>query len=153
MSRLQPKEGVDFNERFSPVARFDTIRAVLSVAASKYLELTQFDVKTAFLKGFLEEEIYTDQPEGFQDGTDRVCKLERSLYGLKQSPRCWNKKFKEMLLRFGLRESEADPCLYYRKEEGRKLLVVLYVDDGLIAASRKEDIDALLSQREFQDYL
>jgi len=138
------KEGVDFNETFSPVARFDTIRAVLSVAASEYLELTQFDVKTAFLNGFLEEEIYTDQPEGFQDGTDRVCKLERSLYGLKQSPRCWNKKFKEVLLRFGLRESEADPCLYNRKEEGRKLLVVLYVDDGLVAASRKEDIDALL---------
>jgi len=141
MSRLQPKEGVDFNETFSPVARFDTIRAVLSVAASEYLELTQFDVKTAFLNGFLEEEIYTDQPEGFQDDTDRVCKFERSLYGLKQSPRCWNKKFKEVLLRFELRESEADPCLYYRKEEGRKLLVVLYVDDGLVAASRKEDID------------
>ena len=138
------KEGVDFNETFSPVARFDTIRAVLSVAVSENLELAQFDVKTAFLNGLLEEEIYMDQPEGFQDDTDRVCKLEKSLYGLKQSPRCWNKRFKKVLLRFGLCESEADPCLYYRKEKGRKLLVVLYVDDGLIAASREEDVDALL---------
>lgn len=80
------KEGADFSEIFSPVARFDTIRAVWSVAASEGLELAQFDVKTAFLNGLLEEEIYMDQPEGFQDGTNRVCKLEKSLYRLKQSP-------------------------------------------------------------------
>lgn len=138
------KEGVDFNQTFSPVARFDTIRAVLSVAASENLKVAQFDVKTAFLNGFLEEKVYMDQPKGFQDDTDRVCKLEKSLYGLKPSPRCWNKRFKEVLLRIGLYESKTDPCLYYRKEKDRKLLVILYVDDGLIAASREEDVDALL---------
>ena len=88
------KAGVDYNETFSPVARFDTIRSVLSVAASEKLHLAQFDVKTAFLYGESDENIYTHQPARYEDGTDRVCKLNRSLYGLKQAPRCWNRKFR-----------------------------------------------------------
>lgn len=80
------REGIDYNETFNHVARFDTIRAVLSVAANENLKMAQFDVKTAFLNGILDEEIYMDQPEGFEDETNRVCKLQKSLYGLKQSP-------------------------------------------------------------------
>jgi len=75
--------GVDYNETFSPVARFDTIRAVLSVAASEKLKLAHFDIKTAFLYGELDEVIYMRQPIGYEDGTDRVCRLNKSLYGLK----------------------------------------------------------------------
>lgn len=143
------QEGVDYNETFSPVARYDTVRAILSVAASEHLHLAQFDVKSAFLNGFLKEEIYMQQPEGFSDGTDRVCKLHKSLYGLKQSPRCWNQRFKDFLVSLGLVESKADPCLFFRENCDDKLIVVLYVDDGLISASKKEDIEVFL--RKIQD--
>ena len=140
------KQGVDYNETFSPVARFDTIRTVLSVAANEKLELKQFDVKSAFLNGVLQEEIFMEQPEGFQDSTRKVCKLNKSLYGLKQSPRCWNERFKDVLFRFGLRESEADSCLFYRVTSADKLIVVIYVDDGLVAATKKSTADEFLKE-------
>jgi len=136
--------GVDYNETFSPVARFDTIRDVLSVAASEKLNLAHFDVKTAFLYGKLDEVIYMRQPPGYEDGTDRVCKLIKSLYGLKQSPRCWNKKFKDFLEKHGLEVSEADPCLFYSTVDGHKLIIALYVDDGLVAAQNEEDLNSFL---------
>ncbi len=142
--------GVDFNETYSPVARFDTIRAVLSVAASERLRLAQFDIKTAFLYGDLEEVVYMKQPAGYEDGTQTVCKLNRSLYGLKQSPRCWNKKFKAFLTSHGLQTSEADPCLFYNAAEEHKLLIALYVDDGLVAAKNDEDLQRFLSDLKSQ---
>jgi hypothetical protein len=77
------EQGIDYDETFSPVARYDTIRTLLAVAASRYIKLKQFDVKTAFLYGELEEEVYVEQPEGFDDGSGLVCRLKRSLYGLK----------------------------------------------------------------------
>ncbi|KAG5878389.1 hypothetical protein JTB14_034726 [Gonioctena quinquepunctata] len=85
--------GIDFVDTFSPVARIDTTRTVLSVSASANLHLPQFDVKTSFLNKMLEEEIYMEQQTSYQDGTNRVCKLLRSFYGLKQAPRCWNRRF------------------------------------------------------------
>ena len=137
--------GIDYDETFSPVVRFDTVRSVLSVAATENMYLAQFDVKTAFLYGTLEEEIYMRQPEGFDDGTNRVCKLERSLYGLKQSPRCWNKRFVDYLLELGFVKSDADPCLYVRKYNGHKLIIALYVDDGIVAASHTDDCRKFLA--------
>lgn len=144
------QEGIDYHETFSPVARFDTIRAILSVAAKESLELAQFDVKTAFLNGVLTEEIYMDQPEGFEDDSGRVCKLIRSLYGLKQSPRCWNNRFKEILIKFGLVQSEADPCLFFCMSGEDKLIIVLYVDDGLVAATQKSVIQEFLRKLEME---
>lgn len=88
---LRQKEGIDYQETHSPVVRFDWIRAVLAIAACKRMKLKQFDVKTAFLYGKIDEQIYMQQPEGFDDGIERVCKLKRSLYGLKQSSRCCNR--------------------------------------------------------------
>ncbi len=84
-------EGVDFNETFAAVAKFTTIRCMLTIGAAMDLEIHQMDVKTTFLNGELEEDIYMDQPQGFvQDGKEHlVCKLKKSLYGLKQSPRAW----------------------------------------------------------------
>jgi hypothetical protein len=84
-------EGVDFNETFAPVAKFSTIRCMLAIGSAMDLEIHQMDVKIAFLNGELEEDIYMDQPQRFvQDGKeDLVCKLKKSLYGLKQSPRAW----------------------------------------------------------------
>ena len=99
-----------------------TIRALLSIAASEEMHLSQFDVSTAFLYGELEEDIFMKQPDGFEDGTDRVCKLKRSLYGLKQAPRCWNKRFGIYLLKLGFKASEADLCFYIREKNGKKLL-------------------------------
>jgi len=81
--------------------------------------LAQFDVKTAFLNGIIEEEIYMQQPEGCEDSSQRVCRLRKSLYGLKQSPWAWNKRFKDVLISFGLQESTADPCLFHRYRKGQ----------------------------------
>ena len=90
-------EGVDFFETFSPVVRYESVRCVLSLAAERDMTIKQFDVKTAFLYGDLEEEVYMQQPEAYDDGSGKVCKLQKSLYGLKQSSRNWNSKFSEFL--------------------------------------------------------
>lgn len=110
--------------------------------------MKQFDVKTAFLYSKLDEDIYTWQPEGYDDGSGRVWKLKRSLYGLKQSPRCWNKLIMESLLLKGFNQSTADPCLYIRNKNGNMMLVLIYVDDGLIAGSSEEEVSSLITQLE-----
>lgn len=140
------KAGVDFGEIFSPVARFETIRSVLSVAAKENLQLRQFDVKTAFLYGKLDKIIYMNQPEGFDDGSGRVCRLKGSLYGLRQSPRCWNQRFTDFLKRQELVTSTADPCLFIRNRNGKRLIVAIYVDDGLVAASDQEEVNNFLTE-------
>ena len=93
------RKGVDFDEIFSPVVKMTSIRTVLGLAASLDLEVEQMDVKTAFLHGDLEEEIYMEQPEGFKErGKENFfCKLKKSLYGLKQAPRQWYKKFESIM--------------------------------------------------------
>lgn len=146
------KPGTDYDEIFSPVARFDTVRTIISVAANERMHLAQFDVKTAFLYGKLEEEVVMKQPDGYDDGTGRVCLLIKSLYGLKQAPRCWNKQFIEFIKAQGLRASDADPCMFYRIKDGRKFIVVIYVDDGLMAATDSDEIDLFLEelQRKFK---
>lgn len=138
--------GIDYDQTFSPVAKMASIRAVLSIAATEKMILKQFDVSTAFLYGELEETIYMKQPEGFSDGTDKVCQLKRSLYGLKQAPRCWNKRVSGVLTKFKFRVSEADPCLYFREENGKKIILVLYVDDGLVAGTDENDIEIFLNE-------
>ncbi|GFS54006.1 retrovirus-related Pol polyprotein from transposon TNT 1-94 [Trichonephila clavipes] len=140
------RQGIDYSETYSPVAKLGTIRTVLSIAAEERMHLTQFDVSTAFLYGDLEETIFMKQPEGFKDGSGIVCKLKRSLYGLKQSPRCWNKCFGQFLTDLGFKASEADPCLYIRERKGRKLLIVSYVDDGLIAATDQQDSEMFIKE-------
>jgi len=137
--------GVDYNET-SPVARFDTIRAVLSAAASEKLKLAHFDVKTAFLCGELDEVIYMRQPTGYEDGTNRMCRLIKSLYGLKQAPRCWNRKFKDFLEKHGLQVSNEDPCLFYNTVKRHKFIIALYVDDGLVADEDSDDLEQFLEE-------
>ena len=99
------------------------------------LELEQLDVKTAFLHGELEEEIYMDQPEEFivLGMEDYVCKLKRSLYGLKQSPRQWYKSFDSFMLLHDFKRSDYDSCIYIKLIDGSPIYL-LYVDDMLIAA-------------------
>lgn len=86
--------GVDYNETFAPVARLDTIRVLIALATRKKWKIHQLDVKSAFLNKYLEEEIYMDQPQGFEiEGQeDKVLKLKKALYGLKQAPRTWYRR-------------------------------------------------------------
>ncbi|KAK1606274.1 hypothetical protein QYE76_029947 [Lolium multiflorum] len=128
------KEGEDFFDTYSPVARLTTIRVLLSLAASHGLLVHQMDVKTAFLNGELEEEIYMEHPDGFVvDGQEgKVCKLLKSLYGLKQAPKQWHEKFERTLTAEGFVVNEADKCVYYRHGGGEGVILCLYVDDILI---------------------
>ena len=108
-------QGIDYHETFAPVARFGSIRALLAIAAKREMYVHQMDVHTAFWNGNLDEDIYMCQPEGFvvKGKEDMVCHLHRSLYGLKQSPRCWNKELSCHLLKSGFQQSKADPCVFY----------------------------------------
>nr|ABA96132.1 retrotransposon protein, putative, Ty1-copia subclass [Oryza sativa Japonica Group] len=143
------KEGEDFFDTYSPVARLTTIRVLLALAASHGLLVHQMDVKTAFLNGELEEEIYMDQPDGYvlegQEGM--VCKLLKSLYGLKQAPKQWHEKFDTTLTSAGFVVNEADKCVYYRYGGGEGVILCLYVDDILIFGTSLNVIE------EVKDYL
>lgn len=139
------REGVDYNKIFSPVVRHTSIRVLLAIVTHQDLELEQLDVKTTFLHGELEEEIYMTQPDGFQvpRKENYVCKLKKSLYGLKQSPRQWYKRFDSYMMKLGYSRSAYDCCVYYKLQDDSFIYLVLYVDDMLIAAKRKSDVQKL----------
>lgn len=96
------RAGIDYTDVYAPVVRYESVRILMAVTAANKLHLRQFDVKTAFLHGDLDEEIYMDQPAGFDDGSGRVCRLLKGIYGLKQAPRQWNKKFNDFLIFAGI---------------------------------------------------
>ncbi|KAK8600808.1 hypothetical protein V6N12_050656 [Hibiscus sabdariffa] len=106
--------GIDYDETFSPVAMFKSIRILLAIAAFHDYEIWQMDVKTAFLNGKLEEDVYMTQPEGFvtPENAGKVCKLQRSIYGLKQASRSWNLRFNDAIKEFGFIRNEDEPCVY-----------------------------------------
>ena len=108
------KYGIDYEEIFASVAHLSSIRTLIAFAAEKRLQVHQMDVVSAFLNGELTEEIYMKQPLGYvQTGKEElVCKLRKSIYGLKQSPRCWNEKLRDHLKSAGFKESGADPCVF-----------------------------------------
>lgn len=132
--------GVDYEETFSPVVRFVSIRTILAIAAETKAKLRQFDIKTAFLHGELKEDVYMNQPVGFSDGSKRVCKLQRSLYGLKQASRCWNQKFSGFIEKFGLAASKSDPCVF----TNNSIILAIFVDDGIIAGKDDKSIDGII---------
>ncbi len=106
--------GVDYNKSFAPVVKFTSIHCIITLAASEDMEIHQMDVKIAFLNGELEEDIYMEQPQGFVHQGDEhiVCKLHKSLYGLKQSPRAWNQKLNTFFKSIKFMKSEADLSVY-----------------------------------------
>ena len=129
-------QGIDYVEVFAPVARYNSIRSLLAVANVCDWEIHQMDVKTAFLQGELEEEIYLKQPDGFidKDRPDHVCKLKKSIYGLKQAARCWNNSIDGYLLANGYKKSTADPCIYIKSVVSTSgkidfVIIAIYVDD------------------------
>ncbi|UYV66529.1 hypothetical protein LAZ67_4001965 [Cordylochernes scorpioides] len=130
------KPGLDYGETFSPVVKFDSIRTILSLCALFDMEMIQLDVKSAFLNGDLEEELYMEQPQGYEnpDFPNHVCSLQKSIYGLKQSSRMWNKKFHEFLIKFDLKPSISDSCVYTMKCKQAYILLAIYVDDCLICS-------------------
>lgn len=138
------QKGIDYNEVFAPTTRYDSIRVLLAVAAQNHFEMMQFDIKTAFLYGELNEELYMSPPEGLNCEKGLVCKLKKSLYGLKQSPRCWNNKFNSFLTNFGFVQSNADKCIYKGELDGIKVLLILYVDDGIIMSTNMCVINKVL---------
>ena len=128
------KEGVDYEETFSPVAMLKSIRILLSIAASLDYEIWQMDVKTAFLNSHLDESIYMVQPEGFvaKGQEQKVCKLLRSIYGLKQASRSWNLRFDETIKTYGFEQNVDEPCVYKHIDNKKVVFLVLYVDDILL---------------------
>lgn len=132
--------------KFTLTTRFDTIQILLSIATKIDYEIKQFDVKTIFLYGQLEKKLYMQLPEGISTNKNLVCKFQKSIYGLKQSSRCWNRKFNDFLTRFMFIHSEADRCVYIAEIEGANVIIVIYVDDGLIFSRNKQAIDTVLSE-------
>jgi hypothetical protein len=124
------KEGIDYTETFSRVSKNDSLHVIMALVAHFDLELQQMDVKTTFLNGDLEEEVYMKQPEGFpsSDGEPLVCKLKKSLYGLKQASRQWYLKFHNVISSFGFVENFMDQCIYLKVGGSKICFLFLYVD-------------------------
>ncbi|GJZ90850.1 putative RNA-directed DNA polymerase [Tanacetum coccineum] len=141
--------GIDYEETFSPVADIRAIRILIAIAAYYDYEIWQMDVKTAFLNGRLDEDIYMEQPEGYVDPNypNGVCKLQRAIYGLKQASRQWNKRFDEEIKRFGFTQNRDEPCVYRKASGSNVVFLILYVDDILIMGN---NIPRL---KEVKDYL
>ncbi|KAH9718108.1 hypothetical protein KPL71_022089 [Citrus sinensis] len=147
------KEGIDYNEVFSPVVKHTSIRILLALVAEYELELAQLDVKTAFLHRDLEEEIYMIQPCGFRVAgkENRVCRLIKSLYGLKKTPRQWYKRFDQFIQWQKFTRSEHDHCVYFRRlPDGAFIYLLLYVDDMLIASKNRDEIERLKKQLAYE---
>ena len=137
--------GVDYDETFSPVVRFESIRAVIALAAKNGIQLQQMDVKTAFLNGELLETIYMKQPEGFAKKGEEglVCLLHRSIYGLKQSARCWNFELDKQMKSMGFIQSDTDPCIYIQIIEGQAFIVAIYVDDIILGSESMKTVQSM----------
>ena len=146
--------GMDFTKTFAPVARQSSIRMILAISAEMGRMLYQLDVVMAYINGDLEEEIHMEQAEGFEDpgNQDLVYLLKRSIYGLKQSGRQWFKKLDLRFKTLGLEPLSGDKCVYIQKTKTSTLIVVVYVDDIIVATDRVEIFEKLKDDlsREFQ---
>ncbi|CAN6455989.1 unnamed protein product [Victoria cruziana] len=145
---ITQKEGIDYNETFSPVSTKDSFRIIMAFVAHFDLELHQMDIKTAFLNGDIEKTIYMVQPENFASGTAKnmVCKLKKSIYSLKQASRQWYYKFHQVIASFGFEANLADKCVYQKFSGSKFVFLFLYVDDILIASN---DLGLLYETKKF----
>ena len=147
-------EGIDFDETFAPVARLEAIRILLAYANHHDITLYQMDVKSAFLNGKLEEEVYVAQPPGFEDpkNPDKVFRLNKALYGLKQAPRAWYDTLKEFLMKKGFKPGSLDPTLFTKSYDGELFVCQIYVDDIIFGCTdqRYSDEFAYMMSEEYQ---
>jgi hypothetical protein len=130
-------EGIYYEEKFSPLDRYTSIRMIISLATSMGWRLHHMDVKTTFLNGDIEEEFYIEQLDGFviHEKVSHVYMLEKALYGLKNSPRAWYEKIQGYLMSLGFKKSVFDPNLYYHNVSDDFFILVLYDDELLLTSS------------------
>jgi hypothetical protein len=133
------KEGIDYEKTFAPVARYTSIRTIIALAAKMKWKLHQMDVKTTFLNGVIEEEVYIEQPQGFEveDRKTHVCRLKKALYGLKQAPRAWYGRIDSFLMSLGFTKSKVDSNLYFKVMNDEPVILLLYVDDLFLTGEEK----------------
>jgi hypothetical protein len=133
------KEGIDYEETFAPVARYTLIRTIIALAAKMKWKLHQMDVKTNFLNGVIEEEVYIEKPQGFEveDRKSHVCRLKKALYGLKQDPRSWYGRIDSFVTSLGFTKSKADLNLYFKIMDNEPVILLLYVDDLFLTGEEK----------------
>jgi hypothetical protein len=124
-------EGIDYEETFAHVARYTSIRTIIALASALVWRLHQMDMKTTFLNGEIEEEVYIEHPYGFliHGKESHVCRLKKSLYGLEHAPRAWYVRIDGYLMSLGFIKSVVDVNLYYKVENGESLIMIQYVDD------------------------
>ena len=136
-------QGIDYDETFSPVAMLKSVLIMLAVAA--FYEIWQMDIKTTFLNGFIKEELYMMQPEGFVNpkGANKVCKLQRSIYGLVQASRSWNKRFDSVIKAYGFIQTFGEACIYKKVSGSSIAFLILYVDDTLLIGNDIEFLDSI----------
>ena len=139
--------GVDYFDTFSPVAKLTSIRLFISLATTHGWDLHQLDIKKVFLHGDLAEKVYMEQPPRFvaQGEIGRVCRIRKSLYGLKQSPRAWFGKFSKVIEKFGMQKRKSDHSVFYRNSQAGIILLVVYVDDIIITMNDRAGISLLKS--------
>uniref|UniRef100_I1NRZ3 Reverse transcriptase Ty1/copia-type domain-containing protein n=1 Tax=Oryza glaberrima TaxID=4538 RepID=I1NRZ3_ORYGL len=138
------QEGVDFDDAFTPVARMESVRLLLVLAVQEGWRVHHMDVKSAFLNGDLKEEVYVHQPPGFviPSKENKVLRLRKALYGLRQAPRAWNAKLDSTLKQMGFQQSSHEAAVYRRGKDGNALLVGIYVDDLVITGTKKAEVEA-----------
>ncbi|CAI7806044.1 unnamed protein product [Closterium sp. NIES-53] len=149
-SRQVQTKGKDFDEIFAPVGKGNTLRVMLGTAANRGWRIKQMDITTAFLNGIILEELYMLQPEGLDDGSGRVCRLKKAIYGLKQALRTWYYKLKETLLAGGFKKSECDHSLFLLQEKEQFLMLLVYVDDILLFSESTALIENVEEMLEMQ---
>jgi len=134
---FRQRENIYFFDTYSPVTQFTSIRVLISLAAVFNLFVHQMEVKTAFLNGELEEEIYVEKLEGFviHGHENKVCKLNKSMYGLKQAPKKWLEKFDNLMISNEFKVNESDKYIYYKYDKNICTITCLYVDDLIIFGS------------------
>ena len=140
---FKQRYGSDYFDTFAPTAKVTTIRLFVQLAVQYNLVIHQMDVKTAYLNAPIDVEVFVQQPEGYnEESPNAVCRLNKSLYGLKQSGRCWNQLLHNFLVKKGFIQSNCDPCLYKRLSDLVMVLLLVWVDDILIAARSSYDLNA-----------
>jgi hypothetical protein len=140
------QHGLDYGETFSPVVKPATVRLVLSLAVSRGWVLRQVDVSNAFLHGYLQEDVYMQQPPGFEDARfpSHVCKVQCALYGLKQSPRAWYARLSSRLYQLGFTSYKVDTSLFVFSQGPVHIYMLVYVDDIIIASSSSAAVETSL---------